>query len=128
MAAPLERTIVPQLRCSEPNDNPNQIFCGAPATRMGSRSTAEGSRFFCDAHARPDDRPIEGELAIRVVTLQVDIVIAGVVPYPHIAHAEADRRLRGAVEGIGGLVNLHGVRSQLARWTAPPSSGGEKGD
>lgn len=90
---------------------------------MGERVWAEGSRFFCRDHARPGDRPITGELAIRVVTLQVDIVIAGVVPHQNIAHTEADRRLRAAVEGIGGLVNLHAVRSELVRWTVQAPSG-----
>ena len=94
---------------------------------MGSRASGEGTRFFCRQHAQPGDRPIAGELAIRVVTLQLDIVIAGVVLSPLNAHAEADRRLRTAVEGIGGLVNLHAVRSELVHWTVQAPSGKAKG-
>jgi hypothetical protein len=45
------------------------------------------------------------------------------VPHQNIAHTEADRRLRAAVEGIGGLVNLHAVRSELVRWTVQAPSG-----
>lgn len=121
-------TIMPPLRCSYVEETPDRNFCGAHARYMRAPSPDEGSRFVCAAHRGTNDVPIAGELAIRVVTLNVEVLFAGVVPSPRIALLEALMRLNQAVEGVGGLVNLHGATSQLGRWTPPQAPDEENGD
>lgn len=124
----IEFTIMPPLRCAHVVENPDRNFCGAPAVYMRAASADEGFRFWCADHRETTDVPIAGELAIRVVTLNVEILFAGVVPFPRIAQLEALTRLTQAVEAVGGLVNLHGASSQLGRWTPPRPPDEENGD
>lgn len=119
-AAPLlEFQVMPPLRCSHVYENPDRNFCGALASYMRAATVSDGFRFVCEQHREASDVAIAGELAIRVVSLHVEILFAGVVPFPRIAEVEALMRLHAAVADVGGLVNLVAAGSELGRWTPP---------
>jgi hypothetical protein len=114
-----EFQIQPPLRCfHKPIVSPADA-CAAPARwlRGGPNEPAHG--FFCDAHRETGDVPIPPSFLFRRVAVTVQVLFSGASLFPVIAEAEALAKLRGAVEGVGGVMNLHALTSVLGRHTAP---------
>jgi hypothetical protein len=71
--------------------------------------------FFCAVHSQAGDEPLTDDVPFRLVSVTLDVRLAGVNHVPGFAHAEALGRLERAIAAAGGVINLHTVRSQLAR-------------
>lgn len=115
--------ILPPLRCGEHVGSTPIDVCGKSARYQ--RSTVSGlvSSFACDEHRRPDDKPLPIEFTLRHVTVTCDAVFAGASFVPNVAELEALEQLRRGVESVGGLLNLHDVRSHIGLYTAAVPAG-----
>ncbi len=56
---------------------------------------------------------------LRRVDLHLNIWLHGLGVTPAESHAEALGRVEDAVVMLGGLINLHGVTSEIGRFTVP---------
>lgn len=112
--------LTPPLRCHEPIGGRLDRRCGELAVYMVLSHSEAEPLFFCHAHGAPAMMPIAGELRIRLVTLRVDVLFAGMPGGGQPAHREAFERMERAVQAAGGLLNLHDTRSELVRCNVQP--------
>lgn len=116
-------TVLPPLRCGEQVGSSLHDVCGARATWVRIAPGAAPLGFRCDAHKRADDRKAVDDFNLLRIAIKLDVIFAGTSFVPGLAHTEAFERLCRAVEGVGGLVNLHEIRSYVGRYApaqAPP--------
>ena len=114
-------------RCHELVGQHCSIPCGSLASWVRPGVGELPSGYFCDSHRQIDDRPIPAEFLLRRVSVVVEVSIAAASMLPGLAQHEAVERVRQAVEGAGGLFNLHTVTSTVGRYRPPADAGKGKG-
>ena len=75
---------------------------------------------FCTVHAPKTAVPIAGQVLLRRVSVQAEVIFTGHGITPAHDQAEAVAQLEQAIEAIGGTLNLHAATSVLGRYEAPP--------
>lgn len=114
-----EFRVMPPLRCCARSGNSAQLFCAKLAYWRRPAAHTILEQVFCHVHQQPGDEPIAGALMLRRVELRLDVWLHGMGFTTLEAHAEGLQRLEVAVLGLGGLMNLHGVTSEIGRFTLP---------
>jgi hypothetical protein len=121
--------VVPPMRCWHQRGHPPTAPCGLVASWMqpGDREGYFG--FRCGLHRLYDDVRIEPGLPFRLITVTLDVLLAAIGEDEARAHAEVVARLEQTIQRLGGLVNLHVVRSVVGRpaTQAPESTANEVG-
>jgi hypothetical protein len=113
--------IRPPARCYQEVGGSELAICGRIAKWKRPGSAFFEDEYFCDEHHNSGDVLITGAHAIRRVRLSVDVLLAGVNTAAPIAQTEAVARIEAAVRTIGGVLDIHGVRSSIVRYAAPPA-------
>ena len=90
-------------------------MCGLPAGWVAADASGEHHLCRCWLHRRDTDRPILGPLPTNLVSVFVEVILAGVDPDTDMASEEAIARLEQAVWRIGGVVSLQSVSSGPGR-------------
>jgi hypothetical protein len=124
-------SVLPPIRCGHQLDDSALSACGASARWMRIGFGGHCFGFRCDDHKRDNDSPLPAAFAIRHVSVKADLVFAGTTFVPELAEREGVELARRGAESVGGLLNLHDVRSYVGQWTAPapPAGGnGSRGD
>lgn len=120
-------SLAPPLRCGELLGNSPRTWCGAPASHFRPRVSEFPDGYFCASHARPGDQPIADSFLFRRVSVQLEVLLAGVTWQPGDADHEAVELLNRVIERAGGLVNLRTVTSAVGRYSPPaPQTRGPK--
>lgn len=115
--------ICPPLRCCAPLEGSPIHVCGELATSKREGVRWIDDRYFCEAHAVETDVDLRGELAIRVVRVKCDVLIAGTNIQAPVAQTEAVGRLEAAALAIGALLDVLSVTSTLALYARPTAPG-----
>jgi hypothetical protein len=74
--------------------------------------------FVCDQHRSDSDVAIAGDVVVRRVRLQVDVLLTGTSPDKTAAQLEAFARLDRLVRQLGGFLELGAVSAQIVRYPA----------
>ena len=116
-------TVCPPFRCfGQPSHLRGEVCCRPAAWTRPTRLDVAPT-FFCDRCKQPTDVPIVGDELFRRVTVTLDVMFASVSLLPAAAHTEAVARLDALLRPHGGVICLHGVTSQVGRYTPPPETG-----
>src|SRR5690242_274552 len=104
-------------RCAFATLNPDGLPCGELAEWV--RPTVNGfpQGYFCGQHRAESDEPIPDSYLVNRVSIRAEIVFSGVGFSGPAARAEAIERLRLAVEGARGVMNLIDATSTIGRVT-----------
>lgn len=116
----------PKLRCFHRDPDLPTFVCGRDAVWKRPPSGGLPGGFFCAVHSTADDTPIDDEALFRLVHVTVDVLFAGVSFNPSVAQSEALSQLERAVEGAGGVINLHACRSEVGRGQPQPPVGPQR--
>lgn len=119
---------VPTPRCSAITSSSPLAICNRPATWKGLIDVGGVTPVWCDVHKPAFADKADGVLRVRRVAVVGQMVFTSAVETEHLARAEALARLVRAVQGVGGLVNLHSVTAQTGFWRVPPGAGSENGN
>lgn len=117
--------ICPPIRCSSPVRDPYRLVCGEVATWRAEPVAGAPAVYRCAKHRQPADRPLEGPVIFRRVTVAAVVWFAGVGESDQVCQAEALARLERAVADAGGLMRLNSITCVSGRYEplAPPARG-----
>jgi hypothetical protein len=112
-------TVAPKIRCCHFAKHRESSICGEIASWKAPSQYASTGAYFCEEHRRPEHVPIAGTVLFRRVSLQIEVLFAGVSPIPAMAQAEALARLERAVESAGGMLSIKAASSVVGYCELP---------
>lgn len=108
-------TIEPPQRCYHRGELAGATVCGERAEWMREGPHWFVCGYFCARHRLPSDVPIPAVHVFRRVRVSVEVFFSGASMEAPAAHREAMARLEAAVQSAGGLLDVQGVRSVIAK-------------
>lgn len=109
----------PVVRCFYQDPDSPFGVCGSEARWERRSAAGRPSSFYCDVHRGVSDAPIAGDLVLRRVSVQMEVIYAATSPIESGAKAEAVARLEAAARASGGTCSIMAVNSQVGRFPAP---------
>jgi hypothetical protein len=125
-----ELAVRPPIRCFHRRDDRPGAVCGSRANWLRVAANVLGTGYYCDTHHADGDVPIARAPVCRRVSVTLEVLLTGTSFVAGLAQADAVAALEGAVESVGGVVNLHTVHSVVGQYgpRALPGAHGTVGE